>query len=135
MPSMWTCFDRMRLTRRTCPQVVHRSAFAGFRFPSDVIVLAVRWYLRFGVVLPGRLEELLDCGIAVDHVTIHRWVLRFSRLLADAARFARHRVGDRWQVDESPASAKPIAEPSITATNTKRPGSAIRDLYLAPRWC
>jgi hypothetical protein len=98
-------------------------------------VLAVRWYLRFGVVLPGRLEELLDCGIAVDHVTIHRWVLRFSRLLADAARFARHRVGDRWQVDESPASAKPIAEPSITATNMKRPGSAIRDLYLAPRWC
>jgi transposase-like protein len=26
-----------------------RSAFAGFRFPPDVIVLAVRWYLRFGL--------------------------------------------------------------------------------------
>jgi transposase-like protein len=26
-----------------------QSAFAGFRFPSDVIVVAVRWYLRFGL--------------------------------------------------------------------------------------
>jgi transposase, IS6 family len=26
-----------------------RSAFAGFRFPPDVIVVAVRWYLRFGL--------------------------------------------------------------------------------------
>jgi transposase, IS6 family len=37
----------------------------------------------------------------VDHVTVHRWVQRFARLLADAARFGRHRVGDRWHVDET----------------------------------
>jgi hypothetical protein len=37
----------------------------------------------------------------VDHVTIYRWVLRFTPLLADAARPCRHRVGDRWQVDET----------------------------------
>jgi transposase-like protein len=40
-------------------------------------------------------------GIEVDHVTIHRWVRRFSPLLVDIARFARHRVGDRWHVDET----------------------------------
>jgi transposase-like protein len=34
------------LSRRSIPP---RSTFAGFRFPSDVIVLAVRWYLRFGL--------------------------------------------------------------------------------------
>jgi transposase-like protein len=27
-----------------------RSAFAGFRFPPEVIVLAVGWYLRFGLM-------------------------------------------------------------------------------------
>jgi transposase-like protein len=32
---------------------------------------------------------------------VYRWVQRFSPLLADAARFARHRVGDRWFVDET----------------------------------
>ena len=31
-----------------------RSEFAGFRFPPDVITLAVRWYLRYGPVLPRR---------------------------------------------------------------------------------
>jgi transposase, IS6 family len=47
-------------------------------------------------------EELLaERGIDVDHVTVHRWVRRFTPLLADAARFGRHRVGDRWHVDET----------------------------------
>jgi hypothetical protein len=29
-----------------------KSAFAGFRFPSEVIVVAVRWYLRFNLLPP-----------------------------------------------------------------------------------
>src|SRR6266487_4872633 len=39
--------------------------------------------------------------VAVDHVTISRWVLRFTPLLAKAARPCRHAVGTRWQVDET----------------------------------
>jgi transposase-like protein len=47
-------------------------------------------------------EELLaERGIQVDHVTIHRWVLRFTPLLAEAARPCRHAVGDRWYADET----------------------------------
>jgi IS6 family transposase len=34
--------------------------------------------------------------IEVDHVTVYRWVQRFTPLLADAARFSRHSPGDRW---------------------------------------
>jgi transposase-like protein len=66
-----------------------------------VIVLAVRWCLRFGLSYRDVEELLAERGIQVDHVTVHRWVQRFSPLLADAARFGRHRVGDRWQVDET----------------------------------
>ena len=48
------------------------------------------------------MEELLaERGIEVDHVTIYRWVQRFTPLLADAARFCRLAVGDRWFVDET----------------------------------
>jgi transposase-like protein len=36
-------------TRRPCGAPVLRSAFAGLRFPPDVIVVAVRWYLRVGL--------------------------------------------------------------------------------------
>jgi transposase, IS6 family len=35
-----------------------RSAFAGFRFPPDIIVVGVRWYLRFGLSYRD-VEELL----------------------------------------------------------------------------
>jgi transposase-like protein len=66
-----------------------------------VIVLAVRWYLRFTLSYRDIEELLIERGVEVDHVTIYRWVLRFTPLLADAAQPCRHRVGDRWQVDET----------------------------------
>jgi IS6 family transposase len=80
---------------------VPSSAFAGFRFPPEVIVLAVRWYLRFGLSCRDVEELLTERGIEVDHVTVFRWVQRFTPLLADAARPCRHAVGDRWHVDET----------------------------------
>ena len=89
---------------RTCrprPAPIAGSAFAGFCFPPEVIVLAVRWYLRFGLSYRDVEELLAERGVDVDHVTIYRWVQRFTPLLADAARPCRHAVGDRWQVDET----------------------------------
>jgi len=91
----------MRTAHRFRRSTPPRSTFAGFRFPSDVIVLAVRWYLRFGLSYRDLEELLTERGVEVDHVSIYRWVLRFAPLLADAARPCRHRVGDRWQVDET----------------------------------
>jgi transposase, IS6 family len=88
-------------THRPRPATIPRSAFAGFCFPRDVIVLAVRWYLRFALSYRDVEELLTERGIQVDHVTIYRWVLRFTPLLAEAARPCRHAVGDRWQVDET----------------------------------
>jgi IS6 family transposase len=91
----------MRTRRRPRPAPATRSAFAGFRFPPDVIVLAVRWYLRLGLSYRDVEELLAERGIEVDHVTVYRWVLRFTPLLVEAARPCRHAVGDRWQVDET----------------------------------
>jgi transposase-like protein len=88
-------------TRPPRPAPVGSSAFAGFRFPPDVIVLAVRWYLRFGLSYRDVEELLTERGVEVDHVTIYRWVLRFTPLLAQAARPSRHAVGSRWWVDET----------------------------------
>jgi transposase-like protein len=61
----------------------------------------VRWYLRFGLSYHDAEELLAERGVEVDHVTVYRWVLRFTPLLAEAARPCRHAVGDRWQVDET----------------------------------
>jgi transposase, IS6 family len=61
-----------------------RSSFAGFRFPPEVIVLALRWYLRYSLSYRDVEELLAERGIAVDHVTIYRWVQRFTPELIDA---------------------------------------------------
>ena len=75
---------------------VDRSAFVGYRFPPEVIMLAVRWYLRYSLSYRDVEELLAERGIEVDHVTIHRWVQRFTPLLIDAARPCRRPVGGRW---------------------------------------
>ncbi len=77
------------------------SGFTGFRFPPEVILLAVRWYLRYGLSYRDLEELLAERGIEVDHVTLYRWVQRFTPLLIDAARPVRHLAGDRWFVDET----------------------------------
>jgi transposase-like protein len=64
-------------------------------------MVAVRWYLRFNLSYRDVEELLLERGVEVDHVTVFRWVQRFTPLLVDAARFARHAPGDRWFVDET----------------------------------
>ena len=91
---------RMRRRRSARPEA-ERSAFAGFRFPPEVITVAVRWYLRYGLSYRDVEELLAERGVEVDHVTVYRWVQRFTPLFADVARPFRHATGDRWFVDET----------------------------------
>jgi transposase-like protein len=70
-------FKQAELMRRRPRRVPPpRSSFAGFRFPRELIVLAVRWYLRYGLSYRDGEELLAERGIAVDHVTVSRWVQR-----------------------------------------------------------
>jgi hypothetical protein len=64
-------------------------------------MLAVRWYLRYGLSYRDVEELLAERGLPVDHVTIYRWVQRFTPELIDAARPSRHVAEDRWFVDET----------------------------------
>jgi IS6 family transposase len=66
-----------------------------------VILLAVRWYLRYGPSYRDVSELLAERGVDVDHVTIYRWVQRFTPLVIEAARPCRHSVGERWFMDET----------------------------------
>jgi hypothetical protein len=90
--------------RRLRPAPIDHTAFAGFCFPSEVIVLAVRWYLRFALSHRDVEELLAERGIqattrpstAGPSASRHRWPT-----LPDAARPCRHAVGTCWQVDET----------------------------------
>src|SRR3954464_5892852 len=87
----------MRSSRR---QRQSSAAFAGFRYPPEVIMLAVRWYLRFGLSYRDLKELLAERGIDVDHVTLYRWVQRCTPLIVEAARPRRHAAAGRRFLDE-----------------------------------
>ena len=97
MPGPWlneaVGMKRRRLIRPIQPQ---KSAFAGFWFPPAIIVMAVRWYLRYGLSYRDLEELLAERGIEVDHVTLFRWVQRFTPELIEAARPRRDWVGGHW---------------------------------------
>src|SRR3954462_1518689 len=92
------------MKRRGCRrpiETISSPAFKGFRFPPEVLVLAVRWYLRYGLSYRDVEELLAERGVDLDHVTVYRWVQRFTPSFADAARPLRHASGNRWFVDET----------------------------------
>jgi transposase, IS6 family len=64
-------------------------------------MVAVRCYLRYGLSYRDVEELLAERGMIMDHVTVFRWVQRFTPLLIDVARPCRHTPGNRWFVDET----------------------------------
>jgi transposase-like protein len=76
--------------------VVQASAFRGFRFPPKAILLAVRWYLPFGLSYPDLDELLAERAIQVDHLSLLRWGQRFPPPVIEAGRPWRRAAGSRW---------------------------------------
>ena len=74
--------------------------FAGYRFPAEIIALAVRWYLRYRLRYADVAELLAERGVRVDSSTIDAWVQEFTPRYEAAARSFRRVVGERWSVDE-----------------------------------
>src|SRR3984893_16694345 len=70
------------------------SLVSGHRFPRDVILLAVRYYLRIAGVLADR-------GIDVSGRTILRWVQKFGPALASEVQRHRRPVGTTWPVHQA----------------------------------
>src|SRR5262249_46526459 len=52
--------------------------FKGRHFAAEIIVLCVRWYLRFGLSFRNLEEMMAERKLQVDHVTIWRWVQRYA---------------------------------------------------------
>src|SRR5690349_5038064 len=71
------------------------------QFEPEVILLAVGWYLRFSLSYRDVEELLAERGIAVDHVTLWRWVQRYAPELEKRLRKRLKSTNDSWRVDET----------------------------------
>ena len=75
--------------------------FEGRHFDREVIVLCVRWYLRFKLSLRDLVEMMAERGLSLAHTTIMRWVQRYApEFVKRWNRFGRP-VGQSWRVDET----------------------------------
>src|SRR5437588_13037281 len=71
------------------------------QFEPEVILLAVGWYLRFSLSYRDVEELLQERGIAVDHVTLWRWVQRYAPALEKRLRRPLKATNDSWRGDEA----------------------------------
>ncbi len=79
--------------------------FRGFRFPAEVILWAVRWHLQFPISYRDLERMPVDRGVAVDHVTLHRWTQRFAPELEQRTRRHLRPCRGPWHVDETYAGS------------------------------
>jgi putative transposase len=70
--------------------------------PTDIVLLAVRWRLRYKLSLRDVAELLLDRGFTVTHEAVRDWEARFTPLLSEQLRARRRgKAGVSWYCDET----------------------------------
>ena len=75
--------------------------FKGRHFEAQIIVLCVRWYLRFCLSYRNLQELMAERSLSVDHVTIWRWVQRYAPELNRRCRRELRATNGSWRVDET----------------------------------
>ena len=78
-----------------------KNYFKRRRFPKDVIILSVRWYLRYALSYRDLKEILIERGVTVDHSNIFRWVQHYSPILESECRKYIKKTGKSYRVDET----------------------------------
>jgi IS6 family transposase len=75
--------------------------FKWHHFLPEIILLNMRWYWRYSLSYRDLEEIMAERGIAVDHSTINRWVLKFSPELDKRIQPFLNPTNDSWHVDET----------------------------------
>lgn len=70
-------------------------------FQADIILLCVRWYLRYSLSYRNLEEIMLERGLHIDHTTIYRWVQKYAPELEKRCRPHLKVCNDSWKVDET----------------------------------
>jgi transposase-like protein len=75
--------------------------FAGRHFERNVIILCVRWYLRYKLSLRDLVEMMAERGLSLAHTTILRWVKRYTPEFVKRWNRLGMPTGRSWRVDET----------------------------------
>jgi len=78
-----------------------RKALKRLRYPIEVMLVCVRWYAAYPLSLRQIEEMVVECGVVVDHATIHRRSIKMTPILAAVFRRRQRTVGTSWRMDET----------------------------------
>jgi putative transposase len=75
--------------------------FKGSQFEREIILWGVRWYVAYPISY-RQLEEMMgERGVAVDHSTLNRWVIKYAPAFEKVFRRRQQPVGRSWRMDET----------------------------------
>lgn len=75
------------------------SPFEDHRFPHEIILNAVRWYLRYPLSYQDVVDLLAERGISVDRSTVYWWVIKFGPEITKRTEKHLRRTSVNWHVD------------------------------------
>jgi IS6 family transposase len=116
-----------------------QTPFKWRHFESEVILLCIRWYLRYSLSYRDLEEIMAERGLSVDHTTIYRWVQRYAPELEKRCRPHLKGTTDSWRVDETYVKIKGVWMYLYRAVDAERNTlefllSATRDAQAAKRF-
>jgi transposase, IS6 family len=85
-----------------------QNPFKWRHFQADVILLCVRWYLRYALSYRDLEELTRERGLHIDHTTIYRWVQQYAPELERRCRPHLKGTNDSWRVDETYVKVKKV---------------------------
>jgi putative transposase len=71
--------------------------FKGSHYPN-VILYAVFFYVRYAVSYRDLEEIMAERGVAVDHATLNRWVMKYSPLIARRSHDPQAAISNQWPI-------------------------------------
>jgi transposase-like protein len=84
--------------------------FKGRQYKPAIILLCVRWYLRYSLSYRDLEEMMVERGLHIDHTTIYRWVQCYAPQLEKRTRLQRTQTNDCWRGDETYIKVRGSAE-------------------------
>jgi hypothetical protein len=80
--------------------------FKGRQFDQEIIVLCVRWYLRYKLSTRDLVEMMAERGVVLVHTTILRWVQHYVPEFEKCWGHYARPVGGSWRCDETYVKVK-----------------------------
>jgi len=80
---------------------IEKNLFKWKHFESEIILLCVRWYLKYPLSFRMLEEIMAERGLDVKHTTIMRWVHQYSPIIDERVRKHLKRTNDSWRMDET----------------------------------